>query len=74
MQLELIGGGFRFMFGTFCDIAADPEANEAAAAFIRSKIKATVKDSEKARVLTPARGRAHGSTGSPRAGSPAASC
>ncbi|GAA2425903.1 NAD(P)/FAD-dependent oxidoreductase [Streptomyces macrosporus] len=33
-----IGGGFRFMFGTFCDIATDPDANEAAASFIRSKI------------------------------------
>ena len=48
-----IGGGFRFMFGTFCDIATDPEANEAAAAFIRSKIKEIVKDPEKARILTP---------------------
>ncbi|MEU6559392.1 flavin-containing monooxygenase [Nocardia nova] len=48
-----IGGGFRFMFGTFSDIATDPEANEAAAAFIRSKIKEIVKDPEKARVLTP---------------------
>ncbi len=48
-----IGGGFRFMFGTFCDIATDPEANEAAAAFIRSKIKQIVKDPEKARILTP---------------------
>lgn len=48
-----IGGGFRFMFGTFSDIATDPAANEAAAAFIRSKIKEIVKDPEKARILTP---------------------
>lgn len=48
-----IGGGFRFMFGTFCDIATDPEANEAAASFIRAKIKEIVKDPEKARILTP---------------------
>ena len=48
-----IGGGFRFMFGTFCDIATDPEANEAAASFIRSKIQEIVKDPEKARILTP---------------------
>jgi cation diffusion facilitator CzcD-associated flavoprotein CzcO len=48
-----IGGGFRFMFGTFSDIATDPEANEAAASFIRSKIKEIVKDPEKARILTP---------------------
>lgn len=47
------GNGFRFMFGTFCDIATDPEANEAAAAFIRSKIKEIVKDPETARKLTP---------------------
>jgi len=48
-----IGGGFRFMFGTFSDIATDPVANEAAASFIRSKIKEIVKDPEKARILTP---------------------
>ncbi|MDJ1370858.1 flavin-containing monooxygenase [Gulosibacter molinativorax] len=47
------GGGFRFMFGTFGDIATDLEANETAAAFIRSKIRETVKDEEKARKLTP---------------------
>ena len=47
------GNGFRFMFGTFCDIATNPEANEAAAAFIRSKIAETVKDPETARKLTP---------------------
>lgn len=48
-----IGGGFRFMFGTFSDIATDPEANEAAASFIRSKIAEIVKDPETARKLTP---------------------
>ncbi len=47
------GNGFRFMFGTFCDIATNPEANAAAAAFIRSKIKEIVKDPETARKLTP---------------------
>ncbi|GAB3681638.1 flavin-containing monooxygenase [Saccharopolyspora tripterygii] len=47
------GNGFRFMFGTFCDIATNPEANEAAAAFIRSKIAEIVKDPETARKLTP---------------------
>ena len=47
------GNGFRFMFGTFCDIATSPEANAAAAAFIRSKIKEIVKDPETARKLTP---------------------
>ncbi|GAA4883232.1 flavin-containing monooxygenase [Pseudonocardia benzenivorans] len=47
------GNGFRFMFGTFCDIATNPEANEAAAAFIRSKIAEIVDDPETARKLTP---------------------
>ena len=32
------GGGFRFMFETFCDIATDEAANEEAAKFIRRKI------------------------------------
>ena len=47
------GGGFRFMFGTFGDIATDPAANEAAAAFVRRKIAQIVEDPETARKLTP---------------------
>lgn len=47
------GNGFRFMFGTFSDIATNPEANAAAAAFIRSKIAEIVRDPETARKLTP---------------------
>jgi len=47
------GGGFNFMFGTFNDIAVNPEANEAAASFIRRKIAQIVKDPETARKLTP---------------------
>ena len=47
------GNGFRFMFGTFSDIATNPEANAAAAAFIRSKISEIVEDPETARKLTP---------------------
>lgn len=47
------GGGFYFMFGTFSDIGADPEANEAAASFIRGKIAEIVDDPETARKLTP---------------------
>ncbi|UGS35652.1 flavin-containing monooxygenase [Capillimicrobium parvum] len=47
------GNGFRFMFGTFADIAIDPEANAAAAEFIRSKIGEIVHDPETARQLTP---------------------
>lgn len=47
------GNGFRFMFGGFSDISTDREANEAACAFIRKKISQTVRDPEKARLLTP---------------------
>ncbi|MCC8927032.1 MULTISPECIES: flavin-containing monooxygenase [Nocardiaceae] len=47
------GGGFRFMFGTFGDIATDEDANETAASFIRSKITAMIDDPETARKLTP---------------------
>jgi len=47
------GNGFYYMFGTFSDIATDPQANEAAAAFIRNKIAEIVKDPETARKLTP---------------------
>ena len=47
------GGGFRFMFETFNDIATDEEANEEAAKFIRRKIADIVKDPETARKLTP---------------------
>ncbi len=47
------GNGFRFMFGTFSDVAIDPAANRAARLFIRKKIAETVKDPETARKLTP---------------------
>lgn len=47
------GGGFRFMFETFCDIATNEDANKAAQDFIRKKIKEIVKDPETARKLTP---------------------
>jgi cyclohexanone monooxygenase len=47
------GNGFRFMFGTFCDISIDAEANEGACEFIRKKIREIVKDPEKARKLQP---------------------
>ena len=47
------GGGFRFMFETFCDIATDEQANKAAQDFIRGKIAEIVKDPETARKLTP---------------------
>ncbi|KAK5705884.1 hypothetical protein LTR17_021259 [Elasticomyces elasticus] len=48
-----LGNGFRFMFGTYNDIATNPEANEAACEFIRRKIDGIVKDPEKARKLKP---------------------
>ena len=47
------GNGFRFMFGTFSDIAIDPAANRAARLFIRKKIAEIVNDPETARKLTP---------------------
>jgi cyclohexanone monooxygenase len=47
------GGGFRFMFGTFCDISYDEKANKEAADFIKRKIQTIVTDPEKARKLTP---------------------
>ena len=47
------GGGFRFMFGTFGDLAVDEHANEAAASFIRAKIADIIEDPETARTLTP---------------------
>ncbi|MFI0939350.1 flavin-containing monooxygenase [Streptomyces sp. NPDC021020] len=47
------GNGFRFMFGAFYDVALDPAANEAAAEFIRGKIREIVQDPETARLLTP---------------------
>ena len=47
------GGGFRFMFGTFNDMAIDPKANELATNFIKKKIKEIVKDPVTAEKLTP---------------------
>jgi len=47
------GNGFRFMFGTFCDIAIDPAANEAACDFIRGKIATIVTDPANAAKLSP---------------------
>ncbi|PYH30076.1 flavin-containing monooxygenase [Aspergillus neoniger CBS 115656] len=47
------GNGFYFMFGTFCDIFSDMEANKAAAEFIRRKIRQKVKDPVKAEKLMP---------------------
>lgn len=46
-------GGFHFVFETFDDIVYDQRSNDAAADFIRRKIKETVKDPEVAELLTP---------------------
>lgn len=47
------GGGFRFMFETFSDIATDEAANRAAQDYIRAKIDEIVNDPETARKLKP---------------------
>ncbi|MGH9108413.1 MAG: flavin-containing monooxygenase [Acidimicrobiales bacterium] len=47
------GGGFQFMFATFNDIGVSRDANDAAAEFIKKKIRAIVKDPEVAALLTP---------------------
>jgi cation diffusion facilitator CzcD-associated flavoprotein CzcO len=47
------GGGFRYMFQTFNDIATNEEANVAAQDFVREKIAEIVKDPETARKLMP---------------------
>jgi cation diffusion facilitator CzcD-associated flavoprotein CzcO len=46
-------GGFRFLFGSFFDIAVDRRANDTASEFIRSKIREIVKDPEVAEKLVP---------------------
>ena len=45
-------GGLGFL-GAFADLLVDREANEMAADFVRSKIRAKVEDPETARLLTP---------------------
>ena len=47
------GNGFRFMFGVFSDTTTDRKANNAACAFIQSKIEEIVKDPETRRRLIP---------------------
>jgi cation diffusion facilitator CzcD-associated flavoprotein CzcO len=46
-------GGFMFTSGTFMDILSDPEANETAAEFVRSKIDQIVDDPDVAEILKP---------------------
>lgn len=47
------GGGFRFVFSTFGDLASDEEANLIAAEFIQKKIRETIKDPDKAEKVMP---------------------
>ncbi|KFY22225.1 hypothetical protein V493_06742, partial [Pseudogymnoascus sp. VKM F-4281 (FW-2241)] len=47
------GGGFRFFFETFGDLGTSIEANETAAAFVRSKIAEIVPDHATAKLLQP---------------------
>jgi cation diffusion facilitator CzcD-associated flavoprotein CzcO len=46
-------GGFKFLWGGFSDLLADPEANELAAEFIRTKIREIVEDPATAELLCP---------------------
>ncbi|KAF2121245.1 putative cyclohexanone monooxygenase [Lophiotrema nucula] len=46
------GNGFHFLFGGFSDLVTDEGANKEAIKFIHHKIKETVKDPQKAEVLT----------------------
>jgi len=47
------GGGFRFFFETFNDLGTNADANDTAAAFVRSKIAEIVKDPKTAHLLQP---------------------
>jgi cation diffusion facilitator CzcD-associated flavoprotein CzcO len=46
-------GGFHFVFETFDDLILDQRSNDAAAEFIRRKIRETVKDPKTAELLSP---------------------
>lgn len=46
-------GGFRFLWGGFCDLLRDPEANEIASNYVRDRIRETVRDPETAELLCP---------------------
>jgi len=46
-------GGFEWMFGSFCDLLADPAANALAAEFVREKIRSVVHDPVTAKKLVP---------------------
>ena len=46
-------GGFKFLWGGFSDLLTDPEANQIASEFVRSKIREIVKDPKTAELLCP---------------------
>ncbi|QUT06871.1 NAD(P)/FAD-dependent oxidoreductase [Sphingobium phenoxybenzoativorans] len=46
-------GGFRFIFETFADMLTDKRTNEAAANFVRRKIRSIVRDPKTAEALVP---------------------
>jgi len=46
-------GGFKFLWGGFCDLLINPEANEIASEYVRSKIRETVRDPRTAELLCP---------------------
>ena len=46
-------GGFRFIFESFADMLVNPRCNEAAAEYIRNKIRTIVKDPKTAEILCP---------------------
>ncbi|GAA4554592.1 NAD(P)/FAD-dependent oxidoreductase [Pseudonocardia xishanensis] len=46
-------GGLAMLLGTYEDLLVDPESNDLASEFLRSKIKETVHDRETAEILTP---------------------
>lgn len=47
------GGGFRFMFSTFGNLASDEEANMIAGQFVKDRIREIVKDPETAAKIMP---------------------
>ena len=46
-------GGFRFIFETLADMLTNVECNEAAAEFVRNKIRSIVRDEKTAELLCP---------------------
>ena len=46
-------GGFKFIYGSYFDLLRNPEANDTAAEFIRSKIREIVRDPQVAETLCP---------------------